>query len=135
MKTIPLILVLTFIACTDNPSSSNDFITNPPDPEKKKADIQILFSDIRLRFPDEIEMYVKIINYGPDPAFNVKATLPVFANDESIGSLIMSFREGRMLDAMELDKNTEDMPFDSSWNIQQASNVKYGAIVLSWETR
>ena len=123
-------MFFSLIGCTNSPTSSNDYITDPTEPAQKHADVRIIASDIRLRFPVEIEMYVKIMNYGPDPAYNVKATLPVLVNDIPVEPLVMSFRTGGRLGVYELAKNTVDRQFDSTWK-----DVFYGSIVLSWETR
>ncbi len=133
MKAIMWICFCWIVGCVDNTISSNDYLNHPNEPPPKQADVRILSSDVRLRYPEEIEMYVKIMNLGPDAAYDVKATLNVTAHDTSfIGAIVIHFRNGGRIGPMELEKSTLAMPFTSDMGLHDASDVTYEPIKLTW---
>ncbi|MBL7996167.1 hypothetical protein JNM05_12415 [bacterium] len=135
MKLNAWILTILFFSCMESPVPPNHFLTDPPVYPKEHATVQIVSSDIRLRFPEEIELYTKIRNIGPDAAYDVKATMKVYAHDNLVGAIVINFRDGGRIGPAEFDKRTLAMKLDAAWNLTHASDINHGPIVLTWTTR
>jgi hypothetical protein len=135
MKKI-LIISFLLVGCINDPDPSNDFLTNPVNPPKEQANVKIVASDVRLYFPNAVEIYVKVINYGPDDAYNVKASMNVYAYDTlHTGTIVMLFRNGDPIIPYEFEKRTLRINLDNGLNMQDSSDVTHGPIVLTWDTK